>query len=346
MSDTPVMQVSHGFPGFDAEVTAAAVRALQDGRFSGGALKAAAEQRLAAFAGGCHARLTGSGFAALQAALMASGVRAGDAVILPTVTCPSVYHALRSLGAEPRVVDVGAELPLLDANVLPDDAARARFVIAPHMFGLALDLQPFHARGLRIIEDCAQYQRPGRDALAVASVYSFSPTKLQTMGYGGGVVSDDPQVDAALQRFLSPDDAEQAGDDLPFRVHAPVADFQCAMLDAQLDRYASTIARRQVWVDRYDELLDGPDRLRPELPFRYLLRLPPERDARQLAEALQQRGVSAWPLASQLLHRTFGLAGDYPQAERWQQRLLSLPLHEGLTEDMLAYVCAQLQALL
>jgi len=346
MSDTPVMQVSHGFPGFDAEVTAAAVRALQDGRFSGGARKAEAEQRLAAFAGGTYARLTGSGFAALQAALMAGGVRAGDAVILPTVTCPSVYHAVRSLGAAPLVVDVSAELPLLDAATLPEAAQHARFVIAPHMFGLALDLEPLHARGLRIIEDCAQYQHPGRDALAVASVYSFSPTKLQTMGYGGGVVSDDPQVDAALQRFLSPDDAGQAGDELPFRVHAPVADFQCAMLVAQLDRHATAIARRQAWVDRYDELLGHPQRLQAEVPFRYLLQLPPEHDARRVAEALRVSGVSAWPLASQLLHQTFGLAGDYPQAERWQRQLLSLPLHEGLTETMVDYVCAQLQALL
>ena len=338
------MQVKHGFPGFDEAVTSAAVQALHDICLSGAGLKTAAERDLAHFTGGTHACLTGSGFAALQAALVATGVRAGEPVMMPTVTCPSVYHAVRSLGAEPLVLDVSEELPLLAIDGWSSEREDVRFIIAPHMFGLVLDLAPLHARGLTVIEDCAQSQRPGRDPRAAASVYSFSPTKLQTMGYGGGVVTDDAAVDDIVRHFLSPDDDAQSADQLPFRVHAPVADFQCAMLSAQLARHDVAVARRRHWVERYDALLGHPDRLEPTLPFRYLLRLPAGQDARTLAEALRARGVTAWPLASQLLHQVFELPGEFARAERWQRELLSLPLHEGLSDDTVRYVCDQLKA--
>ncbi|MCF6254808.1 MAG: DegT/DnrJ/EryC1/StrS family aminotransferase [Gammaproteobacteria bacterium] len=348
MSDNVQMKVSHSFPGYSEGVVEAATCALQDGCFSGDQLKVEVEARLASFTHAGYAQVTGSGFAALQAALVAAGVRAAEKVIVPVVTCPGVYHAVRSLGAEPMLMDVGTELPLLDADRFTADMAGARFVIAPHMFGLSVDLFPLHERDLIIIEDCAQRQRPERDPLAVASVYSFSPTKLQTMGYGGGVVTDNATVHNRIQCFLSPDEAEQGGavDDLPFRIHAPVADFQCAMLLAQLDRYQDTIARRQVWVEEYDKQLGDLQRLQTEVPFRYLLRLPEGRSAPELAQALQQCGVSAWPLGSQLLHHTLKLPGDYPNAERWQQQLLSLPLHEGLDQTSVNHVCHQLLALL
>ncbi|MCF6338314.1 MAG: DegT/DnrJ/EryC1/StrS family aminotransferase [Gammaproteobacteria bacterium] len=348
MSDDAQMKVSHSFPGYNEEVLKAATRALQAGCFSGDRLKVEVEARLASFTHAGYAQVTGSGFAALQAALVAAGVRSAEKVIVPVVTCPGVYHAVRSLGAEPVLVDVGTELPLLDAEQLAVGMMGARFVIAPHMFGLSVDLLPLHDRDLIIIEDCAQRQRPERDPLAAVSVYSFSPSKLQTMGYGGGVVTDNATLHNRIQCFLSPDEAEQSGavDDFPFRIHAPVADFQCAMLLAQLDRYQDTIACRQTWVEEYDRQLGDWQRLQTDVPFRYLLRLPEGRSAPELAQALQQCGVSAWPLGSQLLHHTLKLPGDYPNAECWQQQLLSLPLHEGLDETRINYVCHQLRALL
>jgi len=348
MSDDAQMNVSHSFPGCTDDVVIAAIRALQDRCFSGGQLKADVEARLASFTHAAYARVTGSGFAALQAALVATGVRSAVKVLVPVVTCPSVYHAICSLGAEPILVDVGAERPLLDTNQFAVDMTGVRFVVAPHMFGLSVDLTPLHECGLKIIEDCAQNQHPERDPLAAVSVYSFSPTKLQTMGYGGAVVTDNKALDDRIHCFLSPDEEGQDGaaDDFPFRIHAPVADFQCAMLLAQLDRYQDTIARRQAWVEEYDRQLGDLQRLQIEVPFRYLLRLQEGQSAPELAQALQQRGVSAWPLSSQLLHHTFKLPGDYPNAERWQQRLLSLPLHEGLDEAMVNHVCHQLRELL
>lgn len=337
MRDSAADRISHSLPGLDDGVVNAAAEALASAQFSAAELGHVAEEALAFFSGRRHARLVASGFAALQAALAVVGVRAGDSVLVPTVCCPSVYHAIRSLGANPLLVDVGERQPLLDTRLLRGSAAR--FVLVPQMFGLGADIGPLKKQGYRVIEDCAQCQRPLPDSLADVSIYSFSPTKLQTMGYGGGVVTDDPELAARLRDFLSPDEPRQWDDTLPFRVHAPVADFQSAMLSAQLRRYPEAVATRRHWVERYDQLLGQPERLLPEVPFRYQLILPPQRDARQVAEQLQAGGVMAWPLGSTLLNQVFGISGDYPNAEYWQRRLLSLPLHEGLNEEQVKRVC-------
>ncbi len=291
---------------------------------------------MADFSGRMYAHLVGSGFQALQCALLASGVQAGVPVIVPTVTCPSVFHAVKSVGAEPVVLDVAADIPLLAADLPSPD--RIRHVIVPHMFGLVRDLAPLIDSGYRVIEDCAQAQRPLCDSAAQLSVFSFSPTKLQTIGYAGAVVTDDPVLHARMQHLLEADEAVQCIEGLPFRLHAPVSDFQCAMLNEQLRRYPQTLRLRHKWMERYDQLLGEPDRMHPVVPFRYQLILEPGRDSRAFASAMRERGVMAWPLGSSLLHEVFNIPGEYPNAERWRHQLLSLPLHEGLDERQLQRV--------
>ncbi len=57
-----------------------------------------------------------------------------------------------------------------------------------------------------------------------------------------------------------------------------------------------------------------------------------ESGAEAAAASLRQRQVDAWAPGSQLLHRTLDLPGRFPHAERWADRLLSLPLHEGVSD--------------
>ncbi|RMG36999.1 MAG: aminotransferase class I/II-fold pyridoxal phosphate-dependent enzyme [Gammaproteobacteria bacterium] len=333
--DEKEYRLSHSYPSLDNEVIEAARSALAQRRISGGTHREAAERRLAAFARRRHAVLTGSGFAALQAALLAAGVRPGDAVALPAVCCASVWHAIASIGARPRLVDVGEDLPLIDTAA----AGRADWVVVPHLFGIRRPVEGLLEAGARVVEDYAQAQMPPGEPSGQCAVYSFSPTKMQTMGYGGALVTDEQGLAERARRVLDPEAVDQRGGDLPFRLHAPVADFQCAMLEKQLARYDAAVARRRALVAIYDELLEGPPRLTPDLPFRYQLLVPEGRDAPTLARRLQAMGVGAHPLGAPLLHRVFGLKVAMPNADAWHGRVLSLPLHEGLSRREVAHVC-------
>jgi len=329
--------VSHGAPSLHDSARTAACEALSDGLLSHGVLALRAAEALSRFSGKSHVQLSSNGFSALQAALIALGVQAGEWVALPVVCCASVYHAVRSVGARPYLVDVGSELPLMTADAL--EGFPGRVVVLPQMFGLYTDPELFKVRGCSVIEDCAQCQRPLHGSVSDIAVYSFSPTKLQTMGYGGAVVTEDVRFIERARAFLTSDDPTPLEKEMPFRIHALPTDFQCAMLIEQLARYDDVLAVRQHWVEVYDRTLGYPERLHPAVPYRYQLLLSESLDSGSVAEQFQQRGVMAWPLGATLLHDRFDIEGDFSCARSWRRRVLSLPLHEGLDDVAVEMVC-------
>ncbi|MED4780397.1 DegT/DnrJ/EryC1/StrS family aminotransferase [Brevibacillus choshinensis] len=332
--------ISHSYPGFDDTSIESAVSAMRMGDFSGRQTMRLAEGRLASFMGVAYSKLTNTGFAALQAALVASNVNHCDNVIIPTVTCPSVYHAVRSIGVTPIVVDVEKDKPLIsfEQAIRKKSTNGKNVVIIPQMFGLTQDVKLFYENDFLVIEDIAQRFSPSISPYAELTVMSFSPTKLFTMGYGGGIVARQDKYHSRLSVFLDPDHAEYSYDhEIPFRIHSPVSDYQCAMLISQLERYQKIINYRSKLVEKYDQELGYPARLQPEVPFRYQLVLEYD-SANKVAAILRESGIGAWALGSQLLHQLFGIEGNYENAEWWSNRVLSLPLHEKLTLDNICYI--------
>lgn len=327
---------SHSYPGYDQVSVETAISALMEGNFSGRETKAEAEKQLATFTGSPYSKLTNSGFSALQASLIGIGVTRGQEVVIPTITCPSVYHAVSSIGATPIVVDVNTDLPLISL----EETVKAKkmisghaVVIIPHMFGLSQDVLKFKSNGFTVIEDMAQRFVPKLDSNAEIAVVSFSPTKLFTIGYGGGVITRDIRYIQRITSFLDPDYNESNNDEeLPFRIHAPISDYQSSMLISQLTRYWQIIRYREKLVEIYDQSLQFRERLNPTIPFRYQLILNND-SAEEVSRVLRAHKIGAWALGSHLIHNTLNLKGRYENAEWWSKRVLSLPLHENLNEQ-------------
>ncbi|KQL46522.1 hypothetical protein AN963_16475 [Brevibacillus choshinensis] len=332
--------ISHSYPGFNDIAIESAISAIRTGDFSGRQTMKLAESKLASFMGGAYSKLTNTGFAALQAALVAANVNCNDNVLIPTVTCPSVYHAVRSLGVTPIVVDVEKETPLisLEQAIRKKSTSGKNVVIIPQMFGLTQNVKPFFESDFLVIEDIAQRFSPTISQHVDLTVMSFSPTKLFTMGYGGGIVTRQEDYYARLSVFLDPDHSDHSYErEVPFRIHSPVSDYQCAMLISQLERYQEILSYRNKLVEKYDQELGYPARLQPEVPFRYQLILE-HHSAKKISESLRESGIGAWALGSHLLHQLFEIEGDFENAEWWSNRVLSLPLHEKLTLDNICYI--------
>jgi dTDP-4-amino-4,6-dideoxygalactose transaminase len=156
--------------------------------------------------------LCGSGSLALELALRACGVGAGDEVIIPAFCCSAVVPPILAVGAVPVLADVGTELNLTVETVDQAITRKTRAVIVAHLFGNPAEIEPMielaGARNIRVIDDAAQALGATLDGRPVggfgdAGVLSFGREKV-CFGLGGGaVVTHRPEAVADLAQTLN-----------------------------------------------------------------------------------------------------------------------------------------------
>lgn len=232
-------------------------RTLRSGWLTTGPVTRRFEEAFARAVGGRHAVAVNSCTAALHLAVEALGLRAGMAVLVPTLTFAATAEVIRYQGAFPVLVDcdpVTGHLDLADAArkkaalaagqlpSIPSDAPLVG-VIAVHVGGLMLDVERMRRfaaeERLWLIEDAAHafpaawragpeqpWQRCGENSSAVAC-FSFYANKTLTTGEGGMAVTDDAALAARMRMMalhgLSRDawDRYSAGGSWDYQIVAP-----------------------------------------------------------------------------------------------------------------------------
>ena len=328
--------IPHSRPTLGAGDARAVARVVQGGQIAQGPEVAAFEADVARRLGVPAAAAVSSGTTALELALAAVGVAGGDDVIVSTYGCDALHHAVVRAGGRPVPADVD---PRTQALALDDVRrrvnARTRAIVVVHAFGRAIDVAPFVALGVPVIEDCAQalgavVNGYAAGALGAAAICSFYATKLVTTGEGGAVGG--PAATVARVRDTREYD-ERA--DLTPRGNAKLTDLQAALGRRQLARLDTVIARRQAIARRYRAALAGLPCVLPEdagaahVYHRFVIEV--ERPVDTVIAALAARGVSARRPVFRPLHRAMGVDG-HPVAERLWQRSISLPCYPSLTD--------------
>jgi perosamine synthetase len=166
---------------------------------------AAFERAFAAWNGSRHAFAFASGRVALSAAIEALDLAPGDEVVVPGYTCVVVANAFHNAGVRTVYADIELDTYGLDAQALHAAITpRTRAVLIHHLYGLvsrdfaaALDIA--RARGLWIIEDCAQAAGAVHAGVKVGNFghvgfYSADPSKPFNCVEGGVAVVNDDEV--------------------------------------------------------------------------------------------------------------------------------------------------------
>lgn len=333
------------------ELEAAAARVIRSGRYILGPEVEAFEREAAARLGAAHAVAVNSATDALTMALIALGVRPGDEVIVPAFTFIATASAVIRAGARPVFADIEPVSCGLDPEEIRRRAtARTRAVIPVHLFGqparIGEVVQAARARGLVVVEDCAQAfgaARDGRKAgtFGDAAAFSFYPTKtLAALGDGGLLVAAREEV-AARARAM-----RDHGQTARYRAEFPgfnsrLDEIQAAFLRVRLRHLERRLARLEEAAIRYDTLLDGSGVARvraagdvkPVFPL-YVIRVPDgRRDA--LRQALRQSGIATEIHYPVPLHRMEAFAADValPNAEAACAEVLSLPVWPGIPQE-------------
>ena len=258
-------------------------------------------------------------------------------------------------------------------DTLPD------VLIPVHFAGRPCDMQRISALcqrySIRIIEDAAHAlgasyacgKKVGSCAYSDATIFSFHPVKPITTGEGGAVVTNKAEVAEFVRQFrshgISRDAAhlthqtDQDGawyyEQHMLGYHYRMTDIQAALGSSQLRRLDAFTNRRHQVVGRYAELLsDVPVTLPPASEgsawHLYSVQLDLDKHSRKAVfDALRAADIGVnvhyIPIHLQPYYRGLGFkAGDFPNAEQFSARVLSLPIFPALTPDDQAYVAQQL----
>jgi dTDP-4-amino-4,6-dideoxygalactose transaminase len=357
------------------EIRAAIDEVLASQQFVLGPQCEAFEQEVAQVCGARYGVGVASGTEALELALHACGVSAGDEVIVPAFTFIATGSAVTALGARPVFADIEPGTFNLDPSQLEMHITRrTRAIVAVHLFGLAADMDPILAlaakHGIPVIEDNAQsigasYQGRKTGSMGRAGCLSFYPSKnLGAYGDAGMIVTDDEKLAARLRTLRN---HGQTGPYLSTERgwNSRLDELQAAILRVKLRHLADWTAARQAHARRYNSLLaDLAGITLPRVPagrehVYYLYTIcvsgrlassaaknDPGATTRSdiVQKRLADRGVASTvyypvPLHLQPLYASLGgKPGDLRVSERAAREVLSIPLYPELTSAQLERV--------
>lgn len=344
-------------------VDAAISEVLDQGAYIMGPQVRKFEGEVAAFCGAKHAIGCGNGTDALQLALMALEIGSGDAVFVPSFTFAATAEVVPLMGATPVFVDNHPDTFNMDAVSLSRSIEVARkaglkpaAVIPVDLFGLPADHQAIEAvardAGLKIICDSAQGFGGAVDGRMTGTfgditTTSFFPAKpLGCYGDGGALFTDDADLAARLDSLRVHGKGSDKYDNVRIGINSRLDTLQAAILSVKLSIYADEIESRNLVAQRYSERLGNLVDV-PHVPAGYrsiwaqytvLLRDGAERAA--IEQELRGAGVPTAvyypkPLHDQSIYRAYPQDGaGMGVAEDVSKRVLSLPMHPYLTEDV------------
>lgn len=368
---TSLKTVPFHIPSIGPEEISAVVETLESGWITTGPKTKCFEEAFARYIGARHAIAVNSCTAALHLSLEAIGLKEGDEVLVPTVTFTASAEVVTYFKAKPVLVDVDPvhfNVSLEDAQrrITP----RTRAIIPVHFAGHACDMDPIldlaQAKGLAVVEDAAhalpsKYKGRNVGTLSALTAFSFYATKTLATGEGGMVTTDDDSLADRIRMMrlhgMSRDAWKRYRADGNWRYEIVEAGYKCNLTDLQA-------ALGLVQLSRCDEMWQSRARIAQKytqaLASMGAFCIPPvssevqhawhlfvvlidsnklriHRD--QVIEELRERGIgTAVHFIPLHLHRYYQenwgyRAGDFPVAEHYFDRCVSLPIYPGMTDE-------------
>ena len=338
---------------------AASKRVIDSGWYVLGKEVEAFEKQWADTCGVSHGVGVGNGMDAIELALRALNIGAGDEVITTPMTAFATVLAILRAGAIPVLADIDPATALLSPeSVQRCLSPRTRALVLVHLYGQVRQMDTWLAlcanTGIELIEDCAQAHLAvsnGRIAgsMGRAGAYSFYPTKnLGALGDGGMLVTNDETVanTAAVLRNYGQSE----------RYHHPVLgmnsrldEMQAAILIERQEWLSDFTLRRRQIAEAYRTGISNrlishlalPDSAEAHVYHLFVITCA---DRNALQSHLHGKGVQAlihYPVPVHHQGPCTSIARDpagLPNAERHARQCLSLPCHPNLSESQIALV--------
>ncbi len=351
-----------GYLAAQTEIDAAIKRVLLSGHYILGPELEAFEKDFSAWLGVAGTVGVANGTDALELALRAAGIGPGDKVVTVANTVTATVSAIGASGAKPVFVDVEPETMLMNLDGLEQLLTKMRdprikAVMPVHLYGQAVDMPRLMSLAeqhrLIVIEDSAQAHGAtvGGKKTGVwghLAAFSFYPTKnLGALGDAGAVTSNDPALLEQVRLLRQYGWRKRYVSDLPGR-NSRLDEIQAAVLSVRLTRLEIENARRSQLAQMYLTALKGSRLKLPSVAegrthcwHQFVVRTNRRDDLRAF---LEKRNIICGVLYPVPVHRQpayHDAALSLPHTEEACAQVLSLPLHPGLTDEMVERVARE-----
>ena len=362
----PFVDLKAQYLSLKDEIDAAIAKVVAETAFISGRHAAAFEEAFAEYLGVRHCVGVANGTDAIEIALRAVGIEAGDEVLVPANTFIATAEAVSNVGARPVFVDIDPLFYHIDpARIEEKITPRTKAIIPVHLYGLPVDMGAImpiaRGHGLKVIEDAAQahgatYNGQKAGSFGDAATFSFYPSKnLGAFGDAGAIVTNGADVADRARLIANHGQAAKNRHTIVGR-NSRMDGIQAAVLSVKLQHLDAWLEARRRNAEIYNEFLAGSGLVLPAEPedarhtyHLYVVQVP-GRDAVQakLTEADIETGIH-YPTALPFIEAFAALRhtpADFPVSHSQTSKLLSLPMYAELTEEMIGYVCHNLIAAL
>jgi perosamine synthetase len=223
----------------------------------GGKFVVGFEEEFAKRYGMKHAVASTSGTAALHVAMGALRTNPGDEVIVSPITDMGGIIPVLFQGAIPIFADLEPDMYCMRPESIAENITdRTAAIIVVHLLGQAADMDPIlqiaRAKGIKVIEDCAQaylteYHGQLAGTMGDFGCFSLQQSKHMTAGDGGISITNDDQLAANARLFADkgwPRGGE-ARDYLFLGANYRMNELTGAVAYAQLGRVETSVTNRR-----------------------------------------------------------------------------------------------------
>lgn len=309
-----------------------------------------------------------NGTTALHAACSVAGISEGDEVITTPITFAADANAVVYNDGNPVFADIKEHTLNIDPEEIEKKITdRTKAIIPVDFAGNPADLDIIkeiaESHDLTVIEDAAhalgaEYKGQKLGSISDMTMFSFHPVKLITTGEGGMILTNNEEYAERLKTFRHHGIIKE--DDKLEENHGPwyyeiqelghnfrITDIQCALGISQMDKIDQFVERRREVAQKYNEAFkDLPEIITNEANDArhayhiYVIQLSDglENYRKEIFEALRAEniGVNVHYVPVHLhpyYKREYGREeGDFPRAERYYNRAITLPVFPKMDE--------------
>ncbi|MDP6426121.1 MAG: aminotransferase class I/II-fold pyridoxal phosphate-dependent enzyme [Dehalococcoidia bacterium] len=329
------------------------------------------EHALAKFCGTKYAACVSSGTAALHSMYESLELDIGDEVIVPSITFAATANAALYCGAKPVFVDVDSDTLLIDIKAVEENISLKTKIVTgmdyagqPANYRSLYELENNNEPKFNIFADAAhslgaKQNNKSSGSLADASSFSFHPVKGITSGEGGAITTDNPKIYKKIKTFRNHGinaDYRQREDQATWEYNIGeigfnyrLSDIHAALGLSQLSDINLNLKKRRKIAQAYDRAIDNLTGVKKVKTLEendhsyhlYVIKLDLDKfkvGRYEFFQAMRAENIGVnvhyVPLYQHPLYSEFGFtAKDFPNSTYVYERILTLPIWPGMTDD-------------